>query len=236
MSKFMWAGVGMLPLAALAMMGGTALAADLPVQLPPLAPMAGSAPIISWTGFYIGAQAGYGWGGGAAAFGNGSSGASQVNPAGFFGGGQVGYNWEMSNGGVVGIEGDIAGASMTGQLTTFGPTVTITQGVSALGSVRARLGYAMGRWLPYVTGGVAFAEGTRTEVAFGTSTSATNWHTGWTAGAGLEYAIDNHWSVRGEYRYSDFGTKNYAIPAPGGQGTNVHLTASLLTAALNYRW
>ena len=70
MSKFMWAGVGMLPLAALAMMGGTALAADLPVQSPPLAPMAGSAPIISWTGFYIGAQAGYGWGGGAAAFGN----------------------------------------------------------------------------------------------------------------------------------------------------------------------
>jgi outer membrane immunogenic protein len=93
----------------------------------------------------------------------------------------------------------------------------------------------MGRWLPYVTGGVAFAEGKRTEVFFGT-TSATNWHTGWTAGAGLEYAIDNHWSVRGEYRYSDFGTKNYAIPAPGNQGTNVHLTASLLTAAVNYRW
>jgi outer membrane immunogenic protein len=87
-----------------------------------------------------------------------------------------------------------------------------------------------------VTGGFAFAHGTRTEDFGGNTYSDSNSHTGWTIGAGVEYALTNNWSLRGEYRYHDFGTKNYAIPSPGGQGTDVHLTASTATIGLNYKF
>jgi outer membrane immunogenic protein len=86
-----------------------------------------------------------------------------------------------------------------------------------------------------VTGGVAFASGTRIEEGNFPGTDK-NSHTGWTVGAGVEYALSNNWSLRGEYRYHDFGTKNYDVPGPGGQGTDVHLTASTATIGLNYKF
>ena len=83
------------------------------------------------------------------------------------------------------------------------------------GSVRARAGYAFGRLLPYVTGGVAFGSFNSDAQLFGvdldgaTSFAASGANSatrvGWTLGAGLEYAINNHWSLRAEYRYTDFG-------------------------------
>ena len=92
-------------------------------------------------------------------------------------------------------------------------TSTVRSGVQ--GSVRARAGYAFDRLLPYVTGGVAFGSFYTDAQLFGTdldgvtnfAASGTNSATrvGWTLGAGLEYAINNHWSARGEYRYTDFG-------------------------------
>jgi opacity protein-like surface antigen len=44
-----------------------------------------------------------------------------------------------------------------------------------------------------------------------------------------------HWSLRGEYSYYDFGTRNFSIPGPAG-GTDVRLTASIVTGSINYRW
>src|SRR6202008_3392863 len=74
------------------------------------------------------------------------------------------------------------------------------------------IGYAMGnqgRILPYITGGFAYGEGNingsgsaaGTPVAF----SATNTYTGWTLGAGLEWAFWDRWSAKAEYLYIDFG-------------------------------
>jgi outer membrane immunogenic protein len=74
---------------------------------------------------------------------------------------------------VMGIEGDIS--------------FTDWDGTDALGTVRGRLGYAWERVMPYVTGGLAIADA----------------DTGWTAGGGIELAVSNNVSVRGEYLHFD---------------------------------
>ena len=229
-----------LPAALLLGAAGSASAADLYVPPPVSSPIYSPAPVVNWTGFYLGVHGGYGWGSANAEFGSGDPGAADLKPTGWLGGAQVGYNWQFQSGWVLGVEADIAAAGLSD--TYSGPgglpntTVEITQKVGSIGTVRGRLGYAAGNWLPYVTGGVAFAHGTREQVFNNTTYTASNSHTGWTVGAGVEYALSNNWSLRGEYRYHDFGTKNYSYQALGGQGTDVHLTASTVTLGLNYKF
>lgn len=73
------------------------------------------------------------------------------------------------------------------------------------GALRARLGYAFDRFLPYVAGGLAVARADffYDHSADDASFSDTIW--GWTIGAGVEYAATNNLIVRAEYRFSDFG-------------------------------
>ncbi len=220
--------------------GATAAsAADLYAPPPPADPIYSPAPVFSWTGLYLGAQGGYGWGSAEATHGNGVASAADTNPAGWFGGGQIGANYQFSNGLVIGVEGDLAAAGLKDTWSgagTGGGSVTIEQNTSMLGSVRGRLGYAAGQWLPYVTAGVGFAKSTRDYTGPGGPATDTKTHTGWTAGVGVEYALSQNWTVRGEYRYSDYGTQNYAMPAPGGLGTDVHLTNHQLALGVNYKF
>ncbi len=83
------------------------------------------------------------------------------------------------------------------------------------GSLRLRAGVAFDRVLLCATGGLAF---NNRRYTFGTvaapsvfAHTASTW--GWTLGAGLEYAINNNWSARGEYRYSQYPGKTTAFPA-----------------------
>ncbi len=159
---------------------GAAMAADLPVRTAPPAPFY-PAPIFTWTGFYVGINAGADFAvggtklreigfvpaGGAAATGFGPFSTPSSN-VGFVGGGQIGYN--IQNGMFVyGVEADIdyfnAGSSRNrtfadnnvfagGSLTTFGRS-----GNGYLGTVRGRLGVAaFDRTLLYVTGGLAYGD------------------------------------------------------------------------------
>jgi outer membrane immunogenic protein len=188
--------------AAVAALGGTALAADLPttkgppVYTPP-------PPIFTWTGVYIGGQVGYEFGraypivGGVA--------AAPFSPNGVVGGGHVGYNYQIGMF-VLGVEGDANGASYNG-----GNGVAFSR-TPLDGSVRGRLGYAWDRALLYATGGVAFADFHDTDI-FGDSV----WtgRVGWTAGGGIDYAIDNNWSLSLEYRYTDYGRYYFTGPVTG---------------------
>ncbi len=194
-----------------------------------------SLPSFTWTGFYVGGQIGYGWGDNDGsvswATAQGQSGQSNLGSGaqGVIGGAHLGYNQQFDHW-VLGLEGSVDGAtlsknvlvlapSIVGQTLTGNPavggTVTGTVESGIQGSVRARAGYAFGRFLPYVTGGVAIGSFYTDAQVFGTdldgvtnfAASGANSATrvGWTLGAGVEYAVNNHWSLRAEYRYTDFG-------------------------------
>lgn len=158
----------------------------------------------NWTGAYIGVQAGYG-----------RADVDRSNPAisnsydanGFLGGVHVGYNHQIDQF-VVGIEGDIEWANLDGDDNGAGGTIDETD-FNWTGSVRARLGYAFDRVLIYGTGGVAFANIDQNN-AGGVPASIGKTYTGWTVGGGAEYAFTDNLTTRIEYRYSDFGTENFA--------------------------
>ena len=163
---------------------GAASAADLPSTKSPPAYIP-PPPLFSWTGVYAGAQLGYMWGD-ASAIGYGMYGA--------VGGVHVGYNYQMGQF-VAGLEGDVNGSSYSGSTAFFGTRESID------GSIRGRIGVTWNRALLYATGGAAFA-GIDNDY-FGTTISHTR--TGWTLGGGVEYAITDNWSLRVEYRYTDYG-------------------------------
>jgi outer membrane immunogenic protein len=248
---------------------GPAFAADLAVKAPAYkAPP----PAPTWTGFYIGANGGYGtgdWKG----FVTDQNGASvdiftgqSVDAKGGFGGGQIGYNWQgiFSPRTVIGIEADFDGGSIGGTSSfinipkpaevgtnVFGKTFDFN--VDWFGTVRGRLGYDFGGWLLYGTGGVAYGHAKLNDtVTFNgpvdgiASTSETR--VGWTAGAGLEYALDPHWSVKGEWLHVDLGNKESVFTGslvpplfPNGgvfrqDGFNSSLSFETFKGGVNYRF
>ena len=189
---------------------GSAFAADLPSRAPPPVYVP-PAPIFTWTGVYVGGQIGYAFAKQNANYGDSVGGYSSFsqNTDGVIGGAHVGYNLQL-NQFVVGLEGSVDGTSISknAHLGLFGgadPAVSYNVSSDVQGSIRGRVGYAWDRVLIYATGGVAFA-GTKINVSTPFSyDSASNSRVGWTVGGGVEYAVTNNWSIRAEYRYSDFG-------------------------------
>src|SRR5450756_34598 len=100
---------------------------------------------------------------------------------------------------------------------------------SWVGTTRARVGYAFDRWLPYVTGGVAYGN-IQAVQPIGTSTST---NIGWTAGAGLEYAIDRKWRGKLEYLHIDLGTATFMGAASSTSTLAVPVTNELVRAGIN---
>lgn len=198
---------------------GAAGAADLPVRMAtkaaPLAP-----PPFSWTGFYVGGNVGGVWGHSVQTVDIDTFGgvpADDSKFSGLIGGVQAGYNYQISNI-VFGIEADYDWANAKKSVVTLANFDTHNMAFSGLGTVRGRVGLAYDRFLPYVTGGVAFArlqnEIVDTGVPFGTVNRGST-ATGWTAGGGLEYAFDNHWSAKAEYLYVKFPDKTVALSTGG---------------------
>jgi outer membrane immunogenic protein len=152
-----------------------ALAADLPAPAPLYKAASVAAPSYSWTGFYLGLNAGYGWGdrnfqlfNGDPAFYAPALAAGPIpatlapNPQGFIGGGQAGYN--IQSGLVVyGIEADIQYSNVKGTAATATSIIpfpniltTAQQKLDWLGTLRGRLGVSNSDFLLYATGGLAY--------------------------------------------------------------------------------
>jgi outer membrane immunogenic protein len=207
-----------LAFAAAALLLGTAgaSAADLAARpytkAPPMV-----AAVYSWTGFYIGADIGYGWGRSTGTLTN-ALGAFPVpyslDPSGVLGGGFVGFNYQVSNV-VFGVEADWQASDLNqgGNFLLGGvPTYNIRTKVQDYGSVRGRLGLAFDRWMVFGTGGWAWGSWDTSYSFIGTPpfvTSSVSAHGGWTAGAGVEYAFADNWLGRVEYRYTDLGRASF---------------------------
>jgi opacity protein-like surface antigen len=240
---------------------------------------------VDWTGFYAGVELGGDWGKfpgsvsiaptpagavpGLGAIPGSSTTLATTHDGSIAGGGQIGYQWQLPSNWVIGGEIDFKGdANSPAVTTTLGTTspVPVNNFVvgdsfkassSWNGSARARLGYAWGPVLPYITGGVAFADVKLTSAFIATgaapltfpasSASTSSTLVGWTVGAGLEYALNPSWSLGAEYRYADYGSTTGSLgtlvtarnattlvsePVSGKVGLQEHT----LMAKLNYHF
>jgi outer membrane immunogenic protein len=205
---------------------GSALAADLDVKTPWKAP---PAPAFSWSSCYFGLHAG-----GAFAskditdpvqlaqdgvLGAGTTtglATTRLSPNGAVIGGQLGCDYQFAPNWVAGIEGSASGSTLKGSTTVGlpagfpGDQALVTSRTDFLPSVTGRLGYAIDRTLLYGKAGVAWASskymvvGSVEGTGFGFEGFDTR--TGWTAGAGVEWAFSRNWSVNLEYDYYSFGS------------------------------
>jgi outer membrane immunogenic protein len=235
----------------------SASAADMAVKAPPPAPL----PVIyNWGGFYVGANAGYGWS-------NRCIDVTAINNVAIFDaegcrsagggvvGGQIGYRWQASNW-VFGLEaqGDWANLRNSNQslfFTSNGFADTWTTKTTALGLFTGQVGYAWNNVLWYVKGGAAVANqnwtlfNNATGVGF-FSADRTRW--GGTIGTGIEYGFAPNWSVALEYDYlwrvsnSNTYLVTGALIAPGVVGNVTSFTANtrsdvnMITARINYHF
>lgn len=182
-----------------------AVAADLPsVKAAPYIP---PPPVFTWDGWHIGIIGGYG--GGPVSSEtifytpavNGIVNYS-VGTSGWLVGYEAGYNWQFSNNIVVGYESEFSYADVSSS-NRFGAPQPQLQW---FGAEKLRFGYAMGRFLPYITGGLAYGQtrvsGFETFAGAVFPVSGSTWQAGWTVGAGLEYAVWDNVSVKAEYLFT----------------------------------
>jgi outer membrane immunogenic protein len=136
----------------------------------------------------------------------------------------------------------------------------VTQRVKSdwIATLRPRLGWAQENCLIYVTGGLAW---TRVQFDFAYTDdnaqpgsglpgamargSARATKTGWTLGAGGEYALSHNWSLTGQYLFADFGSIHGAatlVPTPTLDefsaviGSSADLRTSLILVGATYRF
>ena len=172
-------------------------AADLPPapQLPPLE----AAPV--WTGFYGGLNIGGAFGSSRNAFGIAGFGLPSFDTSlvGAVGGAEAGYNWQTGPL-VLGLEANFEGSGLGGSRTApclpllcGGLSASYAQKLTWFGTLRPRIGYALGNWLLYATGGAAFGQvGADATAAVGPFIAADNrsqTRGGWTLGGGVEFNI-----------------------------------------------
>jgi outer membrane immunogenic protein len=231
------AGIGLL-------VGTGAMAADLPVIPPP-------PPAFSWTGPYVGLHVGGAVAGTTTVNGT-TPGGVPVNASfgrdGVFGGLHLGYNIQ-TGGFVIGLQAEYNFAGVTGSSAGgLGLGSQLSSSLRQFGSVDGRLGIAFDRWLVYAIGGFAYAD-QRHSITFNPAAAnalsrdyGSNEY-GWDVGGGVEYAFNNNWTGRVEYRYYNWGRKgftdvllNNAVGVPVVPYHTTTETLQTIRAGLTYRF
>jgi len=212
---------------AIALVAGTAFAADMPVKAPPMAP-----PPPTWTGTYIGINGGYGW-----ATSNHTNVTTGLTSGDFDTNGGVagvtyGGNWQAGHV-VLGFETDfdwtdIKGIGGVG--AACGATGCFTD-TKWLSTERMRAGWDFNGWLLYGTAGAAFADVKAGIVGSGPNGEKTRG--GWTAGVGLETMFWRDWSAKIEYLHYDLGRDINSNP---GTPLSALDRGDIVRAGINYHF
>jgi outer membrane immunogenic protein len=218
MKKLLLAGASLLAMGAV-----SASAADLPARMPTKAPAYVAPMTYNWTGFYLGLNGGGGFG--RSEF-NGTLPSGSFDTSGGLFGGTIGYNWQTGPF-VLGLEGDIDWSGIKGS-GTCGVATACDVRNDYLATIRGRLGYAIDRWMPYVTGGAAIGNVKSSIAGFGDSDKT---RAGWTVGAGIEASIAGPWTAKVEYLYVDLGDADTAVA-----GTSANFTSNIVRAGINYKF
>ena len=235
-------------IAAVSLLCGAAMAADLPARAYTKAPMID--PGINWSGFYVGINAGYGYGNAPTALALNDVEAILIrsgfdnplpptlHPEGFVGGGQAGYNAQFGSV-VAGFEADLDYSNMRKTDSATGApfgggtlTTAIETRLDWFGTVRGRLGVLpVNNVLLFATGGLAYGHVRTTTTGsnlpvihcvgvhvYCTTGTTSGISLGWTAGGGIEYAFTPGWTVKAEYLYLDLGNRSVTFADRGVAG------------------
>jgi Opacity protein and related surface antigens len=242
MKKFLLGAVGLVALG----MAAPASAADLAARPYTKAPPPMISPIYDWTGFYIGANGGWGqsrncWGIVPVAGAVIPDGCS--DRSGGLIGGQIGYRWQ-ANQFVFGLEAQGDWADLHGsRVSIFNPAFTLGTKTDGIGLFTGQLGYAWNNVLLYVKGGAAVTSNrydiSTTLGGIGlASASSTRW--GGTVGVGLEYGFTPNWSIGAEYDHLFMGDANNSFsvvnPIVAGALNRISQDVDMVTVRINYRF
>lgn len=152
----------------------------------------------------------------------------------------AGYNFQTGPV-VYGVETDFGWSTAEYELNVFSSRDAIVRNkLDYVGTVRARIGFALDRALIYATGGYAYGRVDNystsdiTDAAYGARTKG--WQSGWTVGAGLEYAADENWTLRAEGLYLDLGSVTNYYPAFPSDPMTFHNSAILGRFGVNYKF
>jgi outer membrane immunogenic protein len=251
MKKFLLGTVGLIALSMSAPASAADIAARPYTKAPPMV-----AAIYDWSGFYIGANGGWGssrnCGDALSVAGTFVNSEGCHDATGAVAGGQLGYRWQ-SSAFVFGVEaqGDWADLSGRNQID-LAPAFTNRTRINAFGLFTGQIGYAWNNALLYVKGGAAVTDGrfdvfispngVPANALVGTSGDQTRW--GGTVGVGLEYGFAPNWSAAVEYDHLFMGNRNVTlvnagISVPAGaflQNERIRQDVDLVTVRVNYRW
>ncbi len=198
------------------------------------------------------------------------NGSSTLNPNSFTSGLLVGVNYQMGRL-VLGTEMDFGSFQMSSSHNTTVGYQSVPPYTFNINSVintdwlfmaRPRIGLAVKKALVYVTSGLALTN-LRTKSTFSDnytnpppsnafeSATASMTKVGWTVGGGLQIALSNHWALKAEYLYADFGRVSYSgelslspaylavadppIAPPSPLNHSANLTANIVRLGLNYK-
>lgn len=200
----------------------------------------------NWTGLYVGVNAGYGSSTESSIFapGYGHNGVS-TNPTtlrGAIGGGQIGYNWQTGNV-VLGLELDLQASWQKAEIAAVGlntaGNISGTDKFAYFGTARGRVGFAIDRWMPYITGGWgpgAFTSDVAPFVGSACPCHSLQSHLLSAVGGGVEVALIGNWSAKVEYLSLNSGTmySHYASEL-GTHTSSGRIKGRFVRLGLNYR-
>jgi outer membrane immunogenic protein len=218
----------------------------------------------SWSGGYIGANAGYESGKFNTDFTSTITlgtipptiyrlaRTQENNVNGYATGIQAGYNWQLNRNWILGLEADIQTSSLKNTFSGGTPSsvpfgsYTVTTKLQWLSTVRARLGYAVTeRLMIYGTAGLSYANINTEYKTLGSFNgigefSGSSTSTGKIYGVGAEYALNNNWSIKSEYLYTDLGKTNVYGKVPAYTSTDIDLNTKIqfntLRIGVNYKF